>query len=406
MKIVVANKYWFLKGGAERYMFDLAALFEKHGHETVPFAMRDHRDERTPWRPYFVSAVQTERVRVSWQGIRTAARMLYSFEARRKFSALLARVSPDVVHLHNIYHQISPSILGVAARRRVPIVMTAHDYKYVAPNYSLYHDGAICERTKPDRFWEAVEHRCVKGSKIASTLVALEMSLHRLLGLWNKVDRIIAPSRFMQALFIDYGVPADKVVHVPHFVDASAWTPTYEGSSVLYVGRLSQEKGVATLIRAATRIKHIPVRIVGTGPEEHALRRLAHEVGAANVEFIGMKTGDALKREYAAARFVVVPSEWYEVFGLVVTESFAAGKPVIATQLGGLGELIEEGETGLLANVADPANLAEKISTLWSSPQECARMGRTARTLAETEYTPENHYARILDVYRSVGVKV
>jgi len=400
MKIVFANKFWFLKGGAERYMFDLATLHASHGHEVVPFAMHDKREERTLWSRYFVSHVETERVRVSWQGLRTAARMLWSFEARTKFAKLLDRIEPDVIHLHNIYHQISPSILSVAKSRGIPIVMTAHDYKFIAPNYSLYHDDAICEVTKPDKFWEAAKHRCIKGSTVASALVAFEMSFHRWLRVWDQVDRIIAPSRFVRALFIEYGVPAEKVVHIPHFVDAAAWTPTYSGNYALFVGRLSEEKGVATLIRAAAKAKHVPVRIVGTGPLEQSLKRLAHEIGATNVEFIGMKTGDALKREYAGARFVVVPSEWYEVFGLVVTEAFAAGKPVIATQIGALAELIVEGENGMLASVADPEHLSEKIAALWSNPAKSEIMGRAARILAETEYTPQNHHTRLLEVYK------
>jgi len=406
MKLVFANKYFFLKGGAERYLFELRGLLEKHGHEVIPFAMRDKRDVATPWERFFVSPVGTERVRFSLEGLRTAGRMLYSFEARAKFAKLLDAAKPDLVHVHNIYHQISPSILPQAKKRGLPVVITAHDYKLVAPNYSLFHDGAICERTKPDYWYEAVKHRCIKGSKIASGLAALEMGLHRKLGLYlDNIDVIVAPSRFMQALLVSYGLDEGKIVHVPHFIDASAWTPRYEGEYGLFVGRLSEEKGVDVLVRAAAKRQDIPVKIVGTGPAEASLKALAKDVGAANVEFLGFREGEDLRRLYAGARFVAVPSIWYEVFGLIALEAYAAGKPVIASQLGGLAELVKEGETGLCASAGNVDEWAEKVAALWDSPLLCADMGRAGRAWVESEFTPEQHYSRIMQVYERAMVK-
>lgn len=403
MKIAFANKYWFLKGGAERYALDLRDLLVRHGHEVVPFAMKDGRSLPSAWERHFVSAVATEKVGFGWQGLRTAGRMLYSFEAKRKFGALLDATGTELVHVHNIYHQISPSILPEAKKRGIPVVMTAHDYKLVAPNYSLYHDGAICERTKPAKFWEAYRHRCIKGSAAASALDALEMSLHRRLGLWkDNVDRIIAPSRFVQALLEEYGIDKKKIVHVPHFIDASAWTPTEGGEYALFVGRLSEEKGVESLIRAAAKRKDVPVRIVGTGPEESRLKTLAKELGAANVAFVGFKTGDDLRKEYARARFVVVPSVWYEVFGLIVLEAYAAGKPVLASQIGGLAELVKDGETGIQSSAGDVDDLASKLGALWDAPNDCIELGRLARAWVQQEFTPDLHYDRILAVYRGV----
>lgn len=403
MKIVFANKYFFLKGGAERYLFELRDLLAKHGHEVVPFAMEDARDLPTEWKRYFVSPVETERVRFGLSGLKTAGRMLYSFEARRKFAKLLDAAKPDLVHVHNIYHQISPSILPEAKKRGLPVVMTAHDYKLVAPNYSLFHDGAICERTKPDKYLEAVKHRCIKGSRLASALTAFEMMLHKRLGLYrDNVDLIVAPSRFVQALLVEYGLDAAKVAHVPHFVDASSWTPRHEGAYALYVGRLSEEKGVDVLIRAAAKRKDIPLRVVGTGPAEAALRTLAKELGAANVAFAGHRTGDELRKEYLGARFVVVPSVWYEVFGLIVLEAYASGKPVVVSQIGGLAELVREGETGLAASAGDVDDLAEKVAALWDSPLLCAEMGRAGRAWIERDFTPELHYERLVEVYGKV----
>ncbi len=400
MNIVFANKYWYLKGGAERYLFDLRALLERHGHAVAPFAMRDPKDLPSDWSRYFVSPVKTDRVRFSPSGLKTAGRMLWSLEAARKFGALLDADKPDLVHVHNVYHQISPSILPEAKKRGLPVVMTAHDYKLVAPNYSLFHDGAICEATKPARYWNAVGHRCVKGSAVASALAAAEMSLHRALGVWRKnVDLVIAPSRFMQSLLADYGMDPKKIVHVPHAIDASVWKPVAGGNYALYVGRLSEEKGVDALIAAAARAKTVPVQIVGTGPEEAKLKALAKKLDAHNVTFRGFLAGRDLADAYAGSRFLVVPSAWYEVFGLIVLEAYAAGKPVVTTQMGGLGELVKEGETGLFASVGDAADLAEKMSALWDDAPLAVEMGRAGREWVEKDFTPEAHYAAIMGVY-------
>lgn len=406
MRVVFANKYHFLKGGAERYLFELAALLERHGHTVIPFAMRDRRDFETEWRRYFVSPVRTEKASWSLQGLKTAGRIIWSGEARRKFSALCEAARPDLVHVHNIYHQISPSILPEAKRRGLPVVLTAHDYKLISPNYSLFHDGAVCEPPKGNWAWGAVRHRCVRGSTAASLLCATEYALHRLLGAYQKnIDRIIAPSRFMAAILADYGLPAEKIVHIPHFIGAAAWQPRYEGDYALFVGRLVPEKGVETLIRAAAMAHEVPVRIVGDGPDGARLKSLAEKLGASNVEFRGLKSGADLVAEYAGARFVVIPSVWYEVFGLVALEAYAAGKPVVASQIGGLAELVRPGETGVPVSAGDAAGLAEVMSGLWADLERCAKMGRAGRAWVEQDFSPEKHYERIFGLYRELTGK-
>lgn len=406
MRAVFANKFYYLKGGAERYLFELSALLGRHGHEVVPFAMRDRRNLPTDWGRYFVSPVQTEKVSFSLSGLKTAGRVMYSFEARRKFAALLDRAKPDLVHIHNIYHQLSPSILPEAKKRGLPVVMSVHDYKLISPNYSLFHDGRICEVTKPDRFWNAIGHRCIKGSRAASSLAAAEMWLQRRLGLYSRnIDAYVAPSRFVQALLSEYGIAENKVRFLPHFIDSAAWQPRYDGSYALFVGRLSPEKGAAVLMRAAAKAKEVPVRIVGTGPDEAALTALAKKYGATNVTFAGFKSGAELAAEYAGARFVVVPSVWYEVFGLIALEAYAAGKPVVASQIGGLAELVEDGETGVLTGTGDADELARVMDELWRQPEECAVMGRAGRSWVEREFGPEKHYQGLMDIYRSVGAK-
>ncbi len=404
MKLIFANKYYYLRGGAERYLFDLQRLLESKGHEVIPFAMRDWRDKPSRWWRYFVSPVTTEKVSISLAGLKTAGRSLFSFEAERKFSTLLDKVKPDLVHVHNIYRQISPSILPPAKKRGLPVVMTIHDYNLIAPNYTLFHDGQICEITKPKNYWAAVGHRCVKNSRTASALAAAELSLHRRLGLYEKnVDAYIAPSRFVRAILGEYGVGGDRIRVLPHFIDASAWEPRYEGDYALYVGRLSPEKGVDVLIRAAAAAKYVPLRIVGTGPEEDRLKRLVASLNAKNIEFRGFREGAELLAEYAGARFVVIPSVWYEVFGLTALEAYAAGKPVVASEIGGLAELIRPGETGVPVSAGDVGGLAEVLAGLFMDTAACERLGRAGRAWVEKDFTPDEHYRRLMAIYKEVS---
>ena len=400
MKIVHANKYYFIKGGAERYFFDVQKLLIDRGHDAIPFAMHDTQNVPSVWDNYFVSHVET-RPRSFRAAIKTAARFFYSFEARRKFGRLLDATSPDLVHVHNIYHQISPSILSAAKRRGVPVVMTVNDYKFIAPNYSLYHDGAICERTKPDRYSRAVAHRCIRGSRGASTLDVAEMYFHKWTGLYrNNIDALIAPTAFVEQKLREYGVTL-PITRIPYFIDAFGRAPSYgAGEYILFVGRLSPEKGVDVLIRAAAQIKDIPVHIVGTGPEEARLRALATKLNATNVVFRGFQSGDALEHIYAQCRAIVVPSVWYEVAGIIVLEAYAAGKPAIVSQIGGLAEMIKAGETGWYAPAGDPSGLAAQIAHTWQNPDECELFGRRGRQWVEQDFSPDSHYQKLLALYQ------
>lgn len=400
MRLIFANKFHYRRGGADIYALETADLLRCHGHEVVPFAMADARNEPTPWARFFVSPVVTEGRAGAWQALRTAGRFLWSFETARKFGTLLDEVKPELVHAHSLYHQLSPSLLPEARRRGVPVVMTAHDYGPLAPGYALYHDGALCEVTRPHAYWRAVAHRCVRGSYAASALCAAEHTLHRALGAWHRnVDLVIAPSRFVKAQYVAYGWPADRIVHIPHYVDLQAFQPVEGGDYVLFIGRLSPEKGVETLIRAAALRPDIRVHIAGDGPEAPRLRALAESLGAGNVVFRGFLSGAERAAAYAGARLVVVPSCWYEPFGLIVLEAYASGKPVVATQIGGLAELIEDGQTGLTASANDAPGLAERLAALWDNPAIAIEMGRRARRLIETEYTPELHYQRLMEAY-------
>lgn len=401
MRVIQANKYYYLKGGAERYAFDLAKILERNGDAVVPFAMRSEKNVPTHYDRFFVSEVQTDRMRFDLEGLRTAGRMLWSFEAAKKFSALAAAFPSDVLHVHNIYHQISPSILAVAEQRGIPAVMTVHDYHLVSPNYGLYDQGKIVEPSVTHPYWDTLQRRLIGGSTLKSALSAFEGWMHKVLDAYGHISTFIAPSVFVQEKLMAYGIPQGKIEVVPHFIDLEQRAPRYESEArVVFVGRLSQEKGVDVLLRAMKDVQLLTCVIIGDGPEKESLHALAKELNLDSVEFLGALHGEALEHEIARAKAIVIPSQSYETFGLTALEAYAWGKPVIASRIGALPEVVREGETGLLFTPTEPKELAAHLNWLPGSFARVDAMGRAGRHLAETEYNPGLHLGRIHRIYK------
>jgi glycosyltransferase involved in cell wall biosynthesis len=399
------NNYYYPRGGAEVVFLEQNRMLEAAGWQVVPFAMRHPQNQATPWSRYFVEEVEFGHSYSAMGNLKRAARVVYSHEARRKLSDLLDSAAPDVAHLHNIYHHISPSILSLLASRGIPTVMTLHDLKLVCPAYKmLTHDG-ICERCKGGRLFNVVRHRCLKGSIAVSGLAYLESTLHGFLQSYSRhVDRFIVPSRFFREKFSSWGVDPEKMVHVPNCVDADRYAPAQRaGAYFLYFGRLAPEKGIGTLIRAAGAAG-VELKLVGTGPEASNARALCERLNVA-AEFLGYLTGDALHDAIRHARAVVLPSEWYENAPMSVLEAYALGVPVIGANVGGIPEMVREQQTGAIFRSGDAESLAAALRRFAELPDSrIIAMGRTARQLVETEYSCSIYQRRLLDLYRQLGV--
>ena len=401
MRLLIGNKFWFPKGGVETYLFDLLEELPAHGYEAIPFAMRHPRNRDSEYSRFFVEEVDYHTPQ-SWPSkVTAAARLLYSRHAARQLAALVEYRRPDLAHLHNIYHQLSPAILPLLAQRGIPMVMTLHDLKLACPNYKMRTHGVICERCVGGGYHHAVLHRCVQGSLAASALCAVEMFGHRWTGLYEKhIDRFIVPSRFYRQKMIEAGLPPAKLICIPSFAPVERYTPEYSaGDYFVYVGRLSDEKGIPTLVEAARGLKQARLLIIGDGPERARLERLVAGNGLSHVQVLGPRWGSELIDLIRGARFSVVPSEWYENSPRSIVESFACGKPVIGADIGGIPEMVEDGETGLLYTPFSAEALRQKIEYLLGHPAEVARMGRAARARAERDYSPRSHLARLLTVY-------
>lgn len=398
------NNYYYRRGGAEVVFLAQNELFESMGWKVVPFAMHHKHNIPSPWSRYFVDEIEFGEQYSLLEKLRKIPKTIYSTESQRKLESLIAAEKPDICHIHNIYHHISPSILPVLKRQRIPVVLTLHDLKIACPAYKMLNRSGVCERCKQGRLYNVVTNRCVKDSIALSTVVLLEGVLHRLLKTYEKnVDRFVVPSEFYLEKFVEWGWNRERFVHIPNFVDVvEHQAGDSVGSQFVYFGRLAPEKGVATFIRAAA-LAGVSALIVGTGPEHEALIGLAKSLGA-DVKFLGYRSGEQLREVIRAARATVLPSEWYENAPISVLESYALGVPVIGARIGGIPELIREGETGFtfLSGSADELAVVLR-KTQEMSCAELAAMGRNARALAESEFTSERYSERLVNLYADLG---
>jgi glycosyltransferase involved in cell wall biosynthesis len=403
--LLSVNNYYYSRAGAETVFLEQNRMFERLGWKVVPFSMQHPRNLATPWSEFFVDEIELGTPYSLGEKLVRLPRIIYSLQARQNLGKLLDVIHPDVCHAHNIYHHISPSILGLLRASGVPTVMTLHDLKIACPAYSMItHDG-ICERCRGGRLHNVVRHRCIKGSFTLSTIVFAEALLHRLIGTYRRhVNLFLVPSQFYIDKLVDWGMPREIFRHVPNFVDGQRFEPRFEtGNSMLYFGRLAKEKGLHNLILAVAAAG-CSLEIAGTGPELKSLTKLASQVGA-DVKFLGFLAGPKLHDAIRAARAIVLPSEWYENAPMSILEAYALGKPVIGAQIGGIPELIRVNETGFQFPSGDVRALTDILRHVRNmSESEIVRMGRRGREMVDTEFTASIYTSRVLAVYRELGI--
>ncbi|MBV1713895.1 MAG: glycosyltransferase family 4 protein [Desulfomicrobium sp.] len=399
------NNYFYRRGGAEVVFLEQNRLFEEIGWEVIPFSMRHPKNQHSSWQDWFVDEIEFGESYSLLQKALNAGKIVFSIEAQRKVTDLVTRVNPAVAHAHNVYHHISPAIFGRLKSLGVPTVLTLHDLKIACPAYKMLTGDGVCERCKGGAIWNVVAHRCVKNSRPLSMVIMVETAVHRLLGCYSRhVDRFVVPSRFYLEKFVEWGWPRDRFLHVPNFVDTEHLQPHgAPGRAFVFFGRLGPEKGLATFIRALA-LAGVKGRIVGTGPEEDKLRKLAMQTGA-DVDFFGYRSGDALFDVIRSARAMVLPSEWYENAPMSVLEAYALERPVIGAAIGGIPELIREGETGAIFQSGNAEALAARLTDFMGmSDDEILAMGKAGRRWVEEDFTAVRYRERLLGLYRDMGV--
>lgn len=421
MKILLVNKFHFLKGGAERHYFDLAKNLKDHGHKVVFFSTQHEKNTPCAEEKYFTDFAQTEKISFNLAGLKSIFKLWWNFDAAKKIDLLIKKEKPDLVHLHNISHQISPSILPVIKKHHLPVVMTMHDYKLACPNAKMFTHGNVCEKCQGKKYFNCFKNKCVKNSYLASLATFKEMFFHhKILKIYEKnIDLFIAPSIFLKNKMIAWDVPKEKIIHLPYFISQNKSvqeiSPLIRGSAtageatagrgggyILYLGRLSEEKGIETLIEAMKSLPDINLKIVGTGPELENYSLFVTRYSLHNVEFLGYKSGAELNEIISQAQCLIVPSNWYEVTGLVVLEAYLNNTPVIASDIGGLPEVVIDNKTGYLFQPKNVKELIEKIKLIFNNHAFQEEMAANGRGLIAKNHQPEKHYQTLLKIYQNL----
>lgn len=408
MKVLMCNSFFYLRGGVERCFFDLLELLTAHGHEVIPFCMEHSRNEPSDYAQYFVSEIDFPSLWQSRTGLGTklkvVERVVYSREAQQKIERLILDTQPDVVHIQEIDHEISPSILPTIKKHGIPIVQTLHDYKMLCPNTNFVCKGEVCERCAGGKYYHAVLRRCKRNALAPSLLACLETSIQQWSRIYQRnVDLFLVPGRFLQDKLSEHGFRA-RVVRLPHFVDLDRFRPVYEPSDyVVYFGRLVALKGVKTLFEALTYLdRSLQVYIIGEGELEENLKEYAGQQGLDNVRFPGYLATEDLIPLVQGAALTVFPSECYENYPLAIIESLACGTPVVGSNIGGIPDIVQEGWNGALFEPGNARALAARVQQLLQRPQERIEMGRNGRRQVESINHPQHYYRQILELYQEL----
>jgi glycosyltransferase involved in cell wall biosynthesis len=407
MRILYCNKYNFPFSGTEVYLFDLMELMRSHGHDVALFSMANPRGEPTPYDQHFVPYIDFK-ARSGWgKKAKQSVHAVYSTESRRRIRAMIKEFRPDVAHVRNIYHHLSPSILWELRAQGTPVVYHVNDFKLLCPSYNFVSQGEACEDCKGGAFWHALGAGCYPGKGARMTLV-VEAYAHRWLGTYRKcVDRFLAPSQFVRDKFVEYGWNGARFEVLPHFqrLGDERQTRADRNGPIACVGRLSAEKGVADLLRAMQQIPEMRLVIAGDGPDRSELEHLARSLELANVDFVGQVGAEERDSLIGRSRFTVMPSHAYETLGKTILESYAQGRAVVASDTGSRRELVHQGETGLLYRCGDVNQLAQSIRALASDPELAERMGRTGREWVRDHHSAESYYEQLLSLYERLPAR-
>ena len=385
MKVLVVHNYYQQPGGEDATFEQECRLLERYGHQVVRYRRTNQEIEEAG----------------TWQRLRAPLDIVWNERTRREFRALLRRERPDVVHVHNTFFMISPSIFSACREEGVPAVQTLQNYRLFCPAAVFFRAGRVCEECREHSLWRGIRHGCYHGSPAATAVVASMIAVNRRRRTWPaQVDTFIAVTPFGRRKLAQAGLAEDQIVVKPNFVEPDPGEGSGPRDYALFVGRLSPEKRASTMLTAWSRLRDpVPLQIAGAGPEQQALEEQARRLGLASVQFLGRLPRAQTLQKLQGARFLVFPSEWYEGFPVTICEAFACGTPVICSRLGAMEEVVEDGRTGFHYAPANVDELAARVAWAWSHPEEMRQMGRQARREFEAKYTAESNYPLLMEIY-------
>lgn len=398
MRILEINKFNYRKRGADKHFLDVVELLENQGHEVAIFSMHSRNNMPSKWNQYFLSTVGYTSEYSLMEKIKGTFRMFYSFEAKRKINEILDEFKPDVVHIHNIYHQLSPCILFEIKKRKIPIVMTVHDYKLINPNHDLFLNGRPYDRCKNGKYYQCFLDKCVKNSYAKSFLAMLEMYWHAILGTYRKnIDVFIAPSLFVKNTLIEWGIPAEKIIVISHFIPSASDVSILPDTEVvekyaLYAGSISKEKGLCGLIKIFQNISGINLYLAGAIENDFVIPQ------SKNIKHLGYLSQSELKKYIDGASVIVSGSRLPETFGLVALEAITQGKPFAGFKVGAFSEIIEDGKNGFL--VLKSADFQERIKSIVDGKVNFD--SKFIKNSAQDRFSQSKFEAALMNVFRNL----
>ncbi|MGY5707941.1 glycosyltransferase family 4 protein [Vibrio cincinnatiensis] len=398
MKVLLVNKFFFMKGGAETVFFQEREMLQQAGVVVVDFSMQHEKNIPSAYQDFFVPNVDYYQGHGVLSSVKTAVDFIHNREACRKLQALITQEQPDIVHFHNIYHQLTLSIIKVAKSLGCKTVLTAHDTKIACPSYTMYRDNHTCEACLHGSVWNACRYRCQQGSLFKSALLSLEATYQRWAKNYQALDVIVSPSEFLANL-LRQKLPNNRIDVIVNGIDEQVdHHDITDQGYFLYLGRLSQEKGVATLAKAYQHsAQALPLKVAGDGPLFDELVANYH-----NIDFLGFQRGEALHTLIKHSTAVIVPSECYENCSMSVLEAMAYGKPVIGANIGGIPEQVRDGIEGRLFTAGDPHSLAEVMDSVADNKEQVIDMGYKARQRLLNKYSLTQHQASLMHLYQQL----
>lgn len=414
MRILLVNYRYFISGGPEKYMFNIKKMLEDNGHEVIPFSIHSNKNVETEYSKYFVEPIGSRDAtyfeeckktpRVIWQML---TRSIYSVEVEKAIQKEIAEVEPDLVYIIHFVNKLSPSVIRGAKKMGKPVVLRLSDYFLLCPRFDFMYEKKPCEECLHKGYRTCIQRRCVKGSLFASAVRVFSMKVHSLLNIYKDVDAFITPSEFLKKKLVENGFDSSKINCIPTFTASKSEVGEPRvGEYGLYFGRITEEKGVETVVRAFEKLPDHQVKIMGDDTTEEAKRlmRYTEEKNLKNIEFVGFKSGVELEEIIKGARYTLIPSIWYDNLPNTALESFQYSKPVIASNIGSLPELVIDGVNGFLFEAGNTDDLREKVLQV-SDDKTVAKMGAASRARLEEQFAPKTHYEALMGVFHKVRQK-
>ncbi|WP_418548050.1 glycosyltransferase family 4 protein [Ruminococcus bromii] len=408
MKILLVNKYHYVKGGSETYYFGLAKLLEEHGNEVIYFAMQDEKNYACPQSEYFSKNVDFNKSMSAVQKLSAGFHALYSFDAKKKIEKLIKDEKPDIVHINLVHRHITLSILNAIQKFNIPVVLTAHDLNCVCPTHTMLCDGKVCDRCVREHSYKpAIEQKCVKNSAMQTYLAVIEAKNYERMHMYDKIDFYICPSDFYRRQFVESHITKNPIVHWVNFLPSGTQYHLCKDIDdyFLFFGRLSVEKGLMSLVKAYHKGNfENKLYLVGDGPLRKDLETYVKENNLTDkVIFTGFQSGGELKKYVEHAKCVILPSEWYENGPYSILEAIAVGKPAIVSNYGGLPEIVDDGITGFICEPNNPDSLCECLKKMNSlSDDEYSRMSESALKKAKDSCDCEAYYNKLMKCYKEL----